>query len=62
MVAISGEQLGSMRRAVLELSRHEGRDETLQLVAERAVDIIPGCEMASISMHTSLRRRTSWVR
>ncbi|MEO5744887.1 MAG: GAF and ANTAR domain-containing protein [Terracoccus sp.] len=56
MVAISVAQLDSLRQAVLDLSGRGDREETLQLVAERAVDLIPGCEMAGISMHTSLRR------
>ncbi|MEO6996898.1 MAG: GAF and ANTAR domain-containing protein [Terracoccus sp.] len=56
MVAISAEQLGSLRQAVLELARQTDREETLQLIAARAVDVVPGCQMAGISMHTSLRR------
>ena len=56
MTEIDPERLRTLRGALVELSRQSSREQVLHLVAAQVVDIVPGCQMAGISMRTRRRR------
>lgn len=56
MVEIDQDRLRVLRGALVELSRQSSREQALDLVAAQVVDIVPGCQMAGISMRTRRRR------